>query len=56
MVRKPYDQYVCLPETEAEWGVEVKGFLENYKLPCVVFVVSLYLKSNTYLRIRKSNI
>ena len=29
-----YDQYVRLTETEAEWGAEVKGFLENYQYPC----------------------
>ena len=35
LVRKLYNQYVRLPETEAEWGAEVKGFLENYEFPCV---------------------
>ena len=30
-----YDQYVRLPETETECGGEVKGFVENYKFPCV---------------------
>ena len=32
MVGTLYDQYVRLPETEAEWEGEVKGFLENYEL------------------------
>ena len=30
-----YDQDVSLPETEAEWSAEAKGFSENYELPCV---------------------
>ena len=28
-----YDQYVGLPKSEAEWGAEVKGFLENFEFP-----------------------
>ena len=30
-----YDKYVRLPEAKAEWGAEVKGFLENYEFPWV---------------------
>ena len=25
LVSKPYDQYVCLPETEAEWEPKLRG-------------------------------
>ena len=30
-----YDWYVRLPETDAEWETELRGFLENYEFPCV---------------------
>ena len=35
LVSKMYDQYVKLPETDDEWEMELKGFLENYKFPCI---------------------
>ena len=42
-----YDQYVRLPETEAEWEGEVKGFLENYELRVDVCDGShVYVNSN----------
>ena len=31
-----YDEYVKLPETDEQWEVEVRGFLENYGFPAVV--------------------
>ena len=35
MVRRMYDQFVCLPRTTEEWTEELKGFLENWEFPCV---------------------
>ena len=30
-----YDEFVCLPRTEADWANKCKGFIENYEFPCV---------------------
>ena len=35
LVSKMYGQYVKLPETDDEWEMELKGFLENYEFPCI---------------------
>ena len=35
MVLKLYDQFACLPRTEADLANEYKGFIENYECPCV---------------------
>ena len=33
LVKTLYDRYVKLPEADAEWEKEVKGFMENYEFP-----------------------
>ena len=33
MVLTLYDEFLCLPGTEADWANEYKGFIENYELP-----------------------
>ena len=35
MVLTLYEEFVCLPRTEADWANECKGFIENYEFPCV---------------------
>ena len=35
LVMKLYDQYVKLPETDAEWERELQGVLKNYEFPCI---------------------
>ena len=35
LVHNLYDQYVRLPETEAEWKAKVKGYFENYEFSIV---------------------
>ena len=35
MIANLYKSYVKMPETDAEWVSEMKGFLENYKFPTV---------------------
>ena len=34
MVLSVYDEFVCLPGTEADWENEWKVFIENYDFPC----------------------
>ena len=34
MVLTVYDEFVCLPETEADCANEWKIFIENYDFPC----------------------
>ena len=52
LVTRLYDTVVVLPKNQAEWGTELKNFIENYEFPCVgawddfhVYVYSK-LKSN----------
>ena len=35
LVATLYSRYVKLSRADEEWEVELKGFLENYKFPCV---------------------
>ena len=35
LVARLYSVYVKLPLTEEEWGLELRGFIENYEFPCV---------------------
>ena len=35
MVLTLYEEFVCLPRTEADWANECKVFIENYEFPCV---------------------
>ena len=35
LVAKVFDLVVVLPETEDEWKVELKAFIENYAFPCI---------------------
>ena len=35
MVLTLYDEFVCLPRTEADLANEYKAFIENYEYPCV---------------------
>ena len=35
LVATLHNKYVKLPRTDEEWEAESKGFLENYKFPCV---------------------
>ena len=35
MVLTLYDEFVCLPRTDAYQGNKYKGFIQNYKFPCV---------------------
>ena len=48
LVSKLYGQYVRLSKTEAEWGADVKGFLEDCELPCVGAwdIFHVYVNSN----------
>ena len=52
-----YDQNVPLPKAEAEWGAEVKRFVENYKFPCVGardgFHVYVNSNQKNYFRFKK---
>ena len=35
MVLTLYDEFVCLPKTEADWASECKGFIGNYEFLCI---------------------
>ena len=35
LVATLYNRYIKLPLTDEQWDAELKGFLENYKFPCV---------------------
>ena len=35
LVAKVFDLVVVLPQTEDEWKVELKAFIENYAFPCI---------------------
>ena len=57
MIAKHYHSSVKMPETEAEWVKEMKGFLRNYEFPTVGpwdwFHVYVSAKFNSYFSFKK---
>ena len=59
MVAPLYKEYVKIPETDAEWEAELRGFLENYEFPTVGawdgFHVYISTKLKSYFPFKKTS-